>query len=140
MSTATLAQEQKQLPPRLGPVMDGKAGIVRLENGTFLVGEDDDFLDKPVVYYNAHHPNKAFRLVPGQYPLPHFERGRFVCRTKYQEKMVRDILKGSADRWRGDTPAIDEDMTCPNHACGLVTRNFHVFQDHLKYSGHNTGD
>lgn len=142
MATATAVtqpnHQQAALPPRQGPVLEGKQAL-RVEHGMYLVGEDDAVLDKPVVYYSPHAPDKKFRLVPGQYPLPHFDQGKYVCRTKRQEQVVRAILGSNADRWQGDTPGQDEDLVSRHGSIVFVTRNVKAYMDHLKYFGLMTG-
>jgi hypothetical protein len=138
MATAMVQQQQQTqhaLPPRQGPLLSGNAGAVRLEGGHYLVGEDDDILDKPEVYYHPQRPDLKFRLVPGQYPLPHFDQGRFVVKTKRQREMVRAILGGNADRWMGDTPGQDEDLVARNGSTVIVTRNIKAYHDFLRYHG-----
>ena len=137
MATAMAEPELKQqtpLPPRQGPLLDDNHGV-RLESGHYLVGEDDAVLEKPVVYYNPAAPDLKFRLVPGQYPLPHFDQGKFVCRTKRQEQIVRRILGGNADRWRGDSADQDEDIVSRYGSTVFATRNIKAHLDFLKITG-----
>lgn len=132
MATAT---GQVALPPRQGPELTGTTGAVRLESGMYLVGEDDALLDEPEVYYNPQAPDLKFRLVPGQYPLPHFDQGRFVCRTKFQRETVRRILGGNADRWKGDSRDQDDDLTGRVGSTVFVTRNVRAYHDFLQNHG-----
>lgn len=136
---ATVAEpdlkQQAPLPPRQGPEFTGAVGVARLESGQYLIGEDDALLPEPVVYYNPEAPDKKFRLVPGQFPLPHFDQGRFVCRTTRQEEIVRRILGGNADRWKGDSPDQDEDIVSRYGSTVFVTRNVKAHLDFLKFTG-----
>ena len=127
------------LPPRQGKVLAGKEGMARVESGHWLVDADDAVLDVPVVYYNPQEPQLKFRLVPGQYPLPHFVNGRYIAQTVRQEEVVRRILGSNADRWKGDSPQVEEEMLCPHPGCNFASRNWHAIQDHFKYSGHMGG-
>ncbi len=129
IGTTELVPRATPTPKRVAAVMDGRT----------LVDAEDALLDEPEVYYNPESPNLNFRIVPGQYPLPSFVQGRYICRTVRQREVVRRILGSKADRWRGDSSAIFDDMICDHPGCGLTTRNFNVFMDHRHYSGHMGG-
>lgn len=108
--------------------------LARVLDGHMLLGEDDELLAEPEVYYHPQQPNMSYRVVPGQYPLPRFMDGRTTVYTRKARETVRTILGANADRWQGDTPGQDQDLVCDN--CNCVTRNQNVFTDHLKYFKH----
>ncbi len=125
MAAATEVRETPLVTPKK---------VARVLDGHMLLGEDDELLETPEVYYHPQQPNMSYRVVPGQYPLPRFMAGRTVVYTRKARESVRTILGANADRWQGDTPGLDEDLVCED--CEFGGRNQHAFTDHLKYFKH----
>lgn len=88
-------------------------------------------------YYHAFMPNLWVKR--GRRDALRWRGGVINPRTPAQEARVRKALEkyvpgGNPDRWKGDTPGIDEDLRC--HDCGYFTRNINVWKDHGKQTGH----
>lgn len=133
MAAAAAAAEIRETPTvtprRMARTLDGRTPLT----------EDDELLEAPEVYYHPQQPDLSYRIIPGQYPLPHFTAGREVVYTRVQRETVRRLLGSNADRWQGDSPHISEDLTCDHPGCRFVTRNWNAFLDHRKYFGHMGG-
>ena len=86
-------------------------------------------LDAPVVYNNPTEPDVSVRFIPGQYPLPKVTAGTITVWTKRQEEIVRRMLKGNADRWRGED--MPEERCCKHRQMhNFCTRNRNAWDDH----------
>lgn len=91
-------------------------------------------------YYHAYLPH--LRVRRGRKNALRWRGGVIYPRTPDQEARVREALRkyvpgGDPDRWKGDTPGIDQDLRCDE--CGYFTRNIQVWQDHRQHTGHRAG-
>jgi hypothetical protein len=90
-------------------------------------------------YYHAFMPNLWVKR--GRRDALRWRGGVIRPRTPAQEARVRHALEkyvpgGNPDRWKGDTPGLDEDLRCHDESCGFFTRNINVWKDHGKKTGH----
>jgi hypothetical protein len=113
-----------------------------MANGRELQYPGDEWLDKPIVYYNPHHQAKFFKVYedvmpvdadprfwrPRRFRPEFFVRGRYVASTRLQNEAVRRVLGQHADRWMGDD--LDHERVCPQETCRFATRNRRAFDDH----------
>jgi hypothetical protein len=136
MAAAAVAEQSRDtreeaLPPR--PVTyfgTGAKAQATIQDGHYLLGEDDAVLAQPVVYNNPLEPDVSVRFIHGQYPLPKFTAGTITVWTKRQEEIVRRMLKGNADRWRGEDMA--EERCCKHRQMhNFCTRNRAAWDDHV---------
>jgi hypothetical protein len=89
-------------------------------------------------YWHAWLPNLTVKR--GRKDQVRFKGGIYTPRSAVQDANVRKALAkyvpgGDPDRWKGDTPGLDEDLSCPE--CGFMTANFKVWKDHLQHTQHD---
>lgn len=88
-------------------------------------------------YYHAYLPH--LRVRRGRKDALRWRGGVIYPTSAEQEARVRKALVkyvpgGDPDRWKGDTPGLERDLRCPE--CAYFTRNFNVWTDHGRKTGH----